>query len=155
MDSTLILKNCSERSKKVEPVLVKKETDQNALSIDRFSVTWKRKLKTKLTADIIGHIPKEISRAVLFFINHRSKVTGSVYSSKCFPPSVSTRGLEVLIDCDFKIEASKLNLLERLKDTTERNYDESVNQSISATYIISRLFGIQAKSRRRSECWRS
>ena len=65
-----------------------------------------------------------------------------------FPSPISTRGLEVLIDCDFKIQASKLNLLERLKDIITRNYDESVNQNICTTYIISRIFGIQARSRR-------
>ena len=36
------------------------------------------------------------------------------------------KDLKELIDSDFKIEASKLKLLERLKDLIERNYDEPV-----------------------------
>ena len=39
---------------------------------------------------------------------------------------LSTRGLEVLIDCDFKIETSKLKLLELLKDIIERNYNNEL-----------------------------
>ena len=37
-----------------------------------------------------------------------------------------TRGLEILIDCDLKIEASKLKLLERLKEIIELNYEPVV-----------------------------
>ena len=51
-----------------DPVFAEKERDEGALLVDSFSVAWKRKLKTKLTADIIGHVPREISRAVLFFL---------------------------------------------------------------------------------------
>ena len=39
-------------------VFAEKERDQNALIIDCFFVAWKRKLKTKQTVDIIGHIKK-------------------------------------------------------------------------------------------------
>ena len=46
MDGIFMLKNYLERSKKGEPVLVKKETDQNSLIIDCFSVAWKQELKT-------------------------------------------------------------------------------------------------------------
>ena len=67
-------------AKKGKPLFAKKEPDQNTLIFDRFSVAWKWKLKTKLKVDITGHIPKEISRAVSFFINHGGKVTGSFYS---------------------------------------------------------------------------
>ena len=39
-----------------------------------------------------------------------------------------------------------LKLFERLKDIIERNYDESIKASVQH-----RLFGIQLKSRRRTE----
>ena len=51
--------------KKGEPVLAKKEANQNAIINDRVPITW----KLKLTAYIITLTPKEISRAILFFIN--------------------------------------------------------------------------------------
>ena len=52
--------------KKGEPVFAEKEKDEQALIIDSFAVAWKRKPKTKLTADVIGHVPREISRAIFF-----------------------------------------------------------------------------------------
>ena len=99
-----------------------------------------------MTADIIGHIPKEICRALSFFINRGDKVTGSGYSPQCSPSPIATRGLEVLVDCNFKIQGSMLKLFERLKDIIERNYDESIKASVQH-----RLFGIQLRSRRRTE----
>ena len=105
-------------------MFAEKKTKQNALIIDHFSVACKRKLKTKLSAEIIGYVPKETSRAASFFINHAGKVIGSVYSSHCVPSPIARIGLEVLVDCDFKIEARKLKLLERLKDIIEKNLDE-------------------------------
>ena len=62
-----------------------------------------KNLKPKMTADIIGHIPKEIFRALSFFINRGDKVTGSGYSPQCSPSPIATRDLEVLVDCNFKI----------------------------------------------------
>ena len=44
--------------------------------------------------------------------------------------SIATRGLEVLIDYKFEIEASKLKLLERLKNINERNYDKPIKASV-------------------------
>ena len=57
-------------------MFAEKKTKQNALIIDHFSVACKRKLKTKLSAEIIGYVPKETSRAASFFINHAGKVIG-------------------------------------------------------------------------------
>lgn len=50
-----------------------------------------------------------------------------MYSPPCFPSPNTTRGLEILIDYDFKIETSKLKLLKRLKGIIERKYDEPIN----------------------------
>ena len=68
---------------------------------------------------MIGHIPNEI--------NHGDKVSGSMFSPPCFPSPIATRGLEILIHYDFKIETSKLKLLKRLKGIIERKYDEPIN----------------------------
>ena len=125
MDGTFKVKLLGKIKKKCDPVFAEKETNQNALIIDCFSVAWERELKVKLTTDIIDRILKDIFRALPFFKNHGDKVTGSVYSLQCFPSPMLTRSFEVLIDCNFKTEASKLKLLEHLKDITERNCNKS------------------------------
>ena len=66
-----------------------KQWDGRALLIDRLPVAWKRK-QTKLTADIIGHVPREISRAVYVCITHEGKVTGSAHRPRYFPSSIAT-----------------------------------------------------------------
>ena len=48
---------------------------------------------------------------------------GSVNSSQYFRLPVATRGLEILIDFELKIEASKMEPLVRLKEIIERNYE--------------------------------
>ena len=74
----------------------------------------------------IGHIPKEIFRAVSFFINQGGKVTGSIYSLSvvyCNKRFRSINRLQVK-------KASKLKLLERLKNINERNYDKPIKASV-------------------------
>ena len=112
-------------TKKGKPLFAKKESDQNTLITERFSVAWKWKLKTKLKVDITGHIPKEISRAVSFFINHGDKVTGSVYSPYWFPSSIATKRFKLL---QLQTEASKP--FQRLKDIIQKNYDEPIKVSV-------------------------
>ena len=59
-----------------ESVFAEKETNEEALLADKFSVAWKRKLKTKFTADIVGHVPREIPRVVWHFITHAGVLNG-------------------------------------------------------------------------------
>ena len=125
VDGTFKIKLLGKIKKKGDPVFAEKEANQNAVIIDCFSVAWEGELKVKLTTDIIDRIPKDIFSALSFFKNHGDKVTGSVYSLQCFPSPMSTRSFEVLINCNFKTEASKLKLLEHLKDITERNCNKS------------------------------
>ena len=120
--------NYVERPKEGWTCIRRKGKRRTTLIIDSFTVAWKRKLKTKLTADVIGHVPREISRVVFFYITHGGKLVGNIYSPQYFRSPIATRGLEILIDCDFKIEASKLKRLEHLKEIIERNYEPVVER---------------------------
>ena len=68
--------------KRGEFVFAVKYLNEEALLYDTFSVAWKRKLTTKVNADVVGHLPREISRAVWFFITHGGSLTGKVHSPK-------------------------------------------------------------------------
>ena len=65
-----------ETAKKEEIVFAEKESSKTALEHDPYSIAWKKKSKSKITADVVGHVPKEISRAVFFFISRSGKVVG-------------------------------------------------------------------------------
>ena len=101
-----------------ETVFAEKETNKTALEIDPYSIAWTKKNKSKLTSDTVGHIPKEISRTVFFFISRGGKVVGKVLEEKCYPSPIPKGGLEILLIAQFKIADGKTKLLGAL----ERNY---------------------------------
>ena len=45
------------------------------------------------------------------------------FTVRHFRSPIATRGLDILIDCELRIEASKLKALELYKIIIERNYD--------------------------------
>ena len=55
--------------KKGQKLFAKREEDE-ALIVDEYSVAWMMKSKAKPVADVMGHVPQEISRFVFFFLKH-------------------------------------------------------------------------------------
>ena len=84
----------------------------------------KRKSKGKLIAEIVKRLPREISRAVWFFINHGGSLTGAILDSKYYPSPIALRGLELLVKSVFKIDVKKSALLQRWKEVYEDDEDE-------------------------------
>ena len=99
-----------------------KRKQQNSLEHDPYSIAWKKKSKSKITADVVGHVPKEISRAVFFFISRGGKVVGRVLDEKCYPSPIPKGGLEILLMVQFKIADEKRKYMERLKEIITKNY---------------------------------
>ena len=54
--------------KEGEIIYAEQEKNKTALMHDPYSVAWKSKSKGKLMAEVLGHVPREISRAVTFFL---------------------------------------------------------------------------------------
>ena len=74
----------------------------------------------------------------------------SVNSSQYFRLPVATRGLEILIDFELKIEASKMEPLVRLKEIIERNYEDPVEASVQPTEN-SNFLNVEGRKREGSE----
>ena len=51
-----------------ERLVTHKETDKEALENDPYSVAWKIEKKDKIVPVVAGHIPRELSRAICFFL---------------------------------------------------------------------------------------
>ena len=68
-----------------------KEKDPFALKTDPYSVAWKLKTKDKLIPVVVGHIPREISRFVSFFMDYGGRMEGVVLSPE-FKASQIPRG---------------------------------------------------------------
>jgi len=120
-----------------ESVFAEKENNPEALLADSHSVSWKRKFINRLIADVVGHVPREISRAVWYFITHGGSVTGTVYSPAYYPSPIAQRGLEILLECEFKIDVTKMDLLKRLEEILDRNYRDPSENSIAPVALDS------------------
>ena len=114
--------NTWKQPKKDEIVFAEKESSKTALEHDLYSIAWKKKSKSKITADVVGHVPKEISRAVFFFISRSAKVVGRVLEEKCYPSPIQKGGLEILLMVQFKIADKKKKYMERLIGIITKNY---------------------------------
>ena len=123
-------KNKWKRPKKDEIVFAEKESIKTALEHDPYSIAWKKKNKSKITADVVGHFPKEIFRAVFFFISGGWKVVGRVLDEKCYPSPIPKGGLEVLLMVQFKIADEKIKYMERLKEIITKNYTSDFPEGI-------------------------
>ena len=69
-----------EKKRKGEKLTAEKEKNKEALDIDPYAVAWMLKRKNKLIPDIVGHVPREISRFICFFFKHGGKMEASVLS---------------------------------------------------------------------------
>ena len=63
-----ILLEKRENWKIVQSLFCEHETNKIVLMRDPYAVAWKLKSKGKLVADIVGHMPKLISRAAWFLL---------------------------------------------------------------------------------------
>ena len=123
-------KNTWKQPKKDEIVFAEKESSKTALEHDPYSVVWKKKKKSKITADVVGHVPKEISRTEFFFVSRGGKVVGKVLDEKYYPSPIPKRGLEILLIVQFKIADEKRKYMERLKEIITKNYTSDLPEGI-------------------------
>ena len=127
-------KNTWKRPKKDEIVFAEKESSKTALEHDPYSIAWKKKNKSKITADVVGHVPKEISRAVFFFISRSGKVVGRVLDKKCYPSPIPKGGLEILLMVQFKIADEKRKYMERLKEIVTKITLQTFQKALKLKY---------------------
>ena len=64
---------------------------------DPYAVAWKLKHSKKLTASVVGHVPREMSRGMSFFLDRGGIVQGIVINEK-YQPSPIPRGVGDLFE---------------------------------------------------------
>ena len=131
MGGIMMGKICGNSQKKDKIVFAEKESSKTALEHDRYSIAWKKKKKSKITADAVGHVPKEISRAVFFFRSRGGKVVGRLLDENCYPSPIPKGGLEILLMVQFKIADKKRKYMERLKEIFTKNYTSDFPEGIA------------------------
>ena len=88
--------------RKGEAVFAEQDTTKGAIRADAHAVAWKRKLLSKLTPDIIEHVPRELSRAIWFFISHGGTIKRRLASTQYFrSPITKVHSHENVANCNF------------------------------------------------------
>ena len=85
-----------------------------------------RKSKSKLTADVVGHVPREISRIMYYFLNRGGKISAVVNSGRYRPSPIPKGELEILVSVTLKIDNENRRYLQRLIQLINDNYDPAV-----------------------------
>ena len=75
---------------------------------------------SRLKPEIVGHIPKEISRVVYFFIKEGGKVDGDVLSVKYRPSPIPSGGLEIPLMLSFHHPVQKV--VDKIQQLMKSNY---------------------------------
>ena len=95
-----------ELSLKLEPL---NEEDPHAVAVIRQS-------------DVVGHIPREISRHVFWFIKVGGTTQMKLHSTKLYQSPIALKGLCLLLDVTFFIAPAKHEVLNRLKEHIDTKY---------------------------------
>ena len=80
------------------------------------------KIKINWFQFLAGHIPREISRFVWYFIKYGGKVCSQVHSERPRLSPIPSDGLEILLMAKLTISDENRRCLEHLNTLIERNY---------------------------------
>ena len=85
-----------------EKVKIEIETTHSSIAIDPYACAVKSKEKYFDGWKTVGHVPREISRYIYFFIKKENgKITGNVKSLNYKPSPIPSGGLEILLQLTF------------------------------------------------------
>ena len=83
-------------------VKIEIETNQSSIAIDAYACAVKAKEKYFDGWKAVGHVPREISRYIYFFIKKENgKITGNVKSLNYKPSPIPSGGLEIPLQLTF------------------------------------------------------
>ena len=85
----------------------------------------------KLITKVVGHILREISRFVWYFLNYGGKVEENVHSERHRRSPIPSGGLEIILVAKFAISDENRRYLAHLSTLIQRNYkvnEEAIDQ---------------------------
>ena len=109
--------------RKGEKLTAEKEKNKEALDTDPYAVAWMLKRRNKLIPDIVGHVPREISRFIWFFFAHGGKMEANVLSVRPLPSPISSGGLEIMLMAKLTIDEKDAKILKYFQQLIAENYE--------------------------------
>ena len=89
--------------------------------------------RNKLIQDIVGHVPREISRFIWFFFTH-GKMETNVMSVRRLPSPIPSGGLEIMLMAKLKIDEKDAKILKYLQQLIAENYEPKTVIENDETY---------------------
>ena len=92
----------------------------------RYAIAANKRLRGRLAGSIIGHLPREISRATLFFLLRGEMVHLKVSDQNYRRPPLIQGGLEIPVEviCEMDDTPRKRAIVERYKTLVTTHYKE-------------------------------
>ena len=104
-----------------EKVKIEIETTHSSIAIDPYACAVKSKEKYFDGWKTVGHVPREISRYIYFFIKKENgKITGNVKSLNYKPSPIPSAGLEIPLQLTFSCPVEWVR--DKMKDFTDNFY---------------------------------
>ena len=116
-------KTVSQSPRKGEKLTTVKEKSKEALDIDPYAVAWMLKRRNKLIPDIVGHVPREISRFISFFFTHGGKLEANVLFVRPLPSPIPSGGLEIMLMAKLTTDQKDAKILKYLQQLIAENYE--------------------------------
>ena len=115
-------------------VLGAKQEPGNAY--DRFAITCTKRLPSRLTESVVGHLPKEVSRYTYYIILHGAKVTATVMDTHHRRSPLVQGGLEIPIQITVEMDLTEKN--RQCRDSSWREVQRMVNLKMQQTVYYKR-----------------
>ena len=118
---------CSIWTPTLHEVLEAKQESGNAY--DSFAIACTKKLPSRLTESVVGHLPKEVSRYTYYIILHGAKVTAMVIDTHHRRSPLMQGGLEIPIQVTVEMDLTEKNrqCLDKYETLVGEKYKEPVD----------------------------
>ena len=104
-----------------------------ALDIDPYAVAWMLERKNKLIPDIVGNVPREISRFIWCFFTYGGKMEASVLSIQPLPSPIPSGWLEIMLKAKLKIDEKHAQILKYLQQLIAESYKPNTDVKTDET----------------------
>ena len=112
-----------QRPRKRGKLKTEKEKNKQILDVDPYAIAWMLKRKNKLILNIVGHVPREISRFIWFFFTHGGKKEASILSIRPLPSPIQSGELEIMLKAKLTIDEKHTKILKHLQQLMAENYE--------------------------------
>ena len=116
-----------------QAVVVHKEKNIVSLQIDPYFCAKTISRMDKIDPATVGHIPREISRFVYFFLHEQGAISGKVVNTEPRISSIPEGGLEIKLLLNFTHSVEQIEL-SRLEDTFQLSSGDKEDENEDNTY---------------------